>query len=263
MLNHADSLFGAGNYIGTENLYLSIVEQFPHTRSSISTLKELLDIEQYTENDFNALKEYYLTNDSINADSALSSVDAFLANRCDVQMENWSPAINWYENRIINPPSEVDSICAIIDLEALYLLMANDSTKSSYIGKLPQYKPTTVVRYRIYRDSLIALLPFKHKTKPLSDPMSSLKMNELLQNNPNPFSTSSDIWYKLAPNCNQASIKITDFTGRICNLIQLSDLSEGSHKVIVNAYSLNPGIYLYSLEVNGKITDTKKMVVIR
>ncbi len=263
MLNNADSLFGTGNYAEAENLYFSIVNLFPHTKSSQSALKELFDVEQYSENDYNTLKQYYLTNDSIHADTNLEKLGEFLANRCDVQMHNWSQAINWYENRIMNPPSDVDSICAIIDLEALYLLMENDSTKSSYIGKLPQYKPTTVVRYRIYRDSLIALLPFKHKTTPLPTPITSLKINELLQNNPNPFSTSSDIWYKLDPNCYQAFIKITDFTGRICNLIQLSEFSEGSHKVTIDAYTLNPGIYLYSLEVNGKITDTKKMVVIR
>ena len=81
-----------------------------------------------------------------------------------------------------------------------------------------------------------------------------------MQNSPNPFFTSTDIWYKLAPNCYQASIKITDLTGRICDRIQLSDLSKGSHKITVDAYSLNPGIYLYSLDVNGKTTDTKKMV---
>jgi hypothetical protein len=263
MLNNADSLFGTGNYTEAENIYFSIVDLFPHTKSSQSALKELFDVEQYSANNYNTLKQYYLINDSIHADTNLEKLGEFLANRCDVQMHNWSQAINWYENRIMNPPSDVDSICAIIDLEALYLLMENDSTKSSYIVKLPQYKPTTVVRYRIYRDSLIALLPFNHKTTPLTTPITSLKINELLQNNPNPFSTSSDIWYKIDPNCYQAFIKITDFTGRICNLIQLSEFSKGSHKVTIDAYTLNPGIYLYSLEVDGKITDTKKMVVIR
>jgi hypothetical protein len=263
MFNTADSLFLLGNYSGAKLLFVSLIEQYPGSSFAEAAMKNLFSLEQFSGNDYAGLKLYYLTNDSITADTNLGNLGEFLANRCDVKMQNWPQSISWYENRIMNPPSDVDSICAIIDLEALYLLMENDSTKSSYLGKLPQYKPTTVVRYRIYRDSLIALLPFKHPTTPLPTPMTSLKINELLQNNPNPFSTSSDIWYKLDPNCYQAFIKITDFTGRKCNSIKLSESSEGSHKVTIDAYSLNPGIYLYSLEVDGKITDTKKMVVIR
>ena len=132
-----------------------------------------------------------------------------------------------------------------------------------YIGKLPQYKPSSLNRYRTYRDSLIALLPLDHKKKPVIEPTSLLKVNELLQNTPNPFSATTDIWFKLAPNCYQVKIKITDNLGRTRNNIGFSDLSEGLHRITVDASGLTPGIYQYSLEVNGQLKDTKKMVVIR
>jgi len=262
MFNTADSLFSKGNYTSAKLLFESLIGQYPDSKFAEAAMKNLFSLEQFAGNDYAGLKQYYLTSDSIIADTNLEKLGEFLANRCDVEMQNWPQTIDWYENRILNPPSDADSICAIIDLEAVYLLMANDSTKSSYIGKLPQYKPTTVVHYRFYRDSLIALLPFKHKHKPLVDPMAKLNANTLLQNNPNPYSEKTDIWYNLGKNCNRAIIVITDYMGKICEKIELSDISEGTHKITIDASGLSPGIYLYSLEVNGRKTDTRKMVVI-
>jgi hypothetical protein len=263
MYNTADSLFANGNNTGAKLLFESLIEEYPDSKFAEAAMKNLFSLEQFAGNDYVGFKQYYLTNDSITADTNLEKVGEFLANRCDVQMQNWPQAIDWYENRIINPPSDVDSICAIIDLEDIYLLMENGGEKSSYIGKLPQYKPSSVNRYRTYRDSLIALLPFDHKKMPSKDPSAKLKANELMQNYPNPFSSTSDIWYKLAPNSNRVTIKITDNLGRIRNKINSPDISEGVHKITIDASRLTPGIYQYSLEVNGQTTDTKKMVVIR
>ncbi len=263
MLIAADSLFKLGNYEAAKSLYLSLVDLYPHTRYAQSALEELCDVEQYVDNDYYGLQQYYLNNDSITADTALQRIGEFLANRCDVLLQNWSQAIAWYENHILNPPSEVDSICAIIDLENIYLLMEQDSTKSTYIGKLPQYKPSSVRRFLQYRDSLIRLLPFDHKKKPSTYPLAGLRANSLMQNGPNPFSTSTDIWYKLGLSTSQATLTVSNYAGQICKTIVLSDLSEGTHKINFDASSLSEGVYLYSLEVNGRKTDTKKMVVLR
>jgi TolA-binding protein len=263
MYNSADSLFVSGNYVGAKNLYISLIEQYPKSKYSESALKELFYVEQYAGDDYSGLQQYYLTTDSITADPTLSVIAEFLTNRCDVQMKNWPQAISWYQNRIMNPPSDVDSICAIIDLGNIYILMENGGNKPVHIGTLPYYKPTAVNRYRTYRDSLIALLPFKHKKIPLNNQGAQLKTNELLQNEPNPFFTTSDIWYKLAPNCNRVTINITDYLGRIRRSIDPTDNSEGTHKITIDASGLTPGIYYYSLDVNGRKSDTKKMVVIR
>jgi hypothetical protein len=141
--------------------------------------------------------------------------------------------------------------------------MGEDSTKSFFSCKLPQYKPSSEIRFRLYRDSLLSLLPFDHKKAPSLNPTEGLKGNNLKQNGPNPFSTSTDIWYKLDPSSSQATITVCNYTGQTMEWIPLSDLSEESHKITFDASNLPAGIYLYSLEVNGNKTDTKKMVVIR
>ena len=57
----------------------------------------------------------------------LFNVAAFLATRCHVQERNWQPAIDWYEDRIENPPSYQDSVFAVIDLGDIHLMMAADT----------------------------------------------------------------------------------------------------------------------------------------
>lgn len=263
MFNTADSLFSTGNYTNAKILFKSLIEEYPDSRFAEAAMKDLFSLEQFAGNNYAGLKQYYLTNDSITADTNLEQLGEFMANRCDVKMHNWPQAINWYENRILNPPSNADSICAIIDLGEIYLLMENGGEKSTYTGKLPQYKPSSESHYRSYRESLLSLLPFKHKTKPLPDPLASHSMNELMQNNPNPFSTWTDIWYYLGPNTTQATLTINNCTGQICRRISLSDLTEGAHKYSLDASGLHAGIYFYSLDVSGQRTDTKKMVVMR
>jgi tetratricopeptide (TPR) repeat protein len=262
MFNMADSLFATGKYSSAKSEYISLIEEYPKSTFSGAALKELFSLEQYVDNNYDGLKQYYLTDDSIQADTILSAIADFLANRSDVRDKNWEQAIDWYENRIMYPPSDADSICAIIDLEDVYLQMNQDSTKSAYIGKLPQYKPTSHLQYRNYRDSLIRLLPFDHKKKSPPDPLAGLKANTLMQNGPNPFSSTTDIWYKLESTTNEAVIVVSNYAGQTYTRISLPDLSEGTHKITFDASSLAAGVYLYSLEVNGRKTDTKKMVVI-
>jgi len=179
-------------------------------------------------------------------------------------LEDLESAITWYEDKIQDPTSEVDSICAIIDLEAIYLQMDNGDNNATYVGRLQQYIPTSAEQYYSYRDSLLALIPFDHnKDGGLQKIIKGLKPGELLQNQPNPFSATTDIYYKLGSNCSRAELKITDNFGRIRKLIHLMDLTAGIHKVQFTPDELYRGIYQYSLVVDGKLTDTKKMVFLK
>ena len=263
MYKTGDSLFYAGNFVGAKNLYISLIEQYPKSRYSQATMKELFGVEQFATNDYQGLKHYYLTDDSIVADSILSKTGAFLANRCDVVLENFESAISWYEDKIQNSKFAEDSICAIIDLEAIYLQMDNGGQKEIHIGRLQQYIPTSQERYYSYRDSLLALMPFDHKKNFLEKKVNGLKPGELLQNQPNFFSITTDIYYKLASNCSYVDLEITDNLGRIRRMIHLTDITAGIHKVVFTPDELCSGMYQYSLLVDGNLTDTKKMVFIK
>lgn len=82
--------------------------------------------------------------------------------------------------------------------------------------------------------------------------------NVLYQNNPNPFKEQTVIRFKLADNIQEAAICIFDMTGKT---IKKLPISSGMESVSVGGYELGEGMFLYSLIVNGKEIDTKRMII--
>ncbi|MCW3070863.1 MAG: hypothetical protein JWO44_753 [Bacteroidetes bacterium] len=80
----------------------------------------------------------------------------------------------------------------------------------------------------------------------------------LYQNAPNPFSQQTSIGYFI-PVAQSASIMIFDLNGKF--MLERGINSFGKGAVIVNGNDLNAGMYVYSLIVDGKIIDTKRMIL--
>jgi hypothetical protein len=70
------------------------------------------------------------------------------------------------------------------------------------------------------------------------------------------------IYFKLLGAVN-ADIKIYDSWGRLKKVIPITNLTDGLQKITYSTSNLPSGIYEYALTINGKRTDTKKMVVMR
>ncbi|MEO8446745.1 MAG: T9SS type A sorting domain-containing protein [bacterium] len=84
----------------------------------------------------------------------------------------------------------------------------------------------------------------------------------LSQNFPNPFNPVTVINYQL-PAAGNVSLKIFDVSGReVVNLINEKQTS-GSYDVTFDAGNFSSGVYFYSLSVEGKNIDTKRMVVLK
>jgi hypothetical protein len=260
MFNTGMSDDSIGDYTDAKSVFQLLVETYPNSEYTPAAMKELFAIEPYAGDNFSGLKTYYLTNDSILADTALAELSGFLANDCNIQLQDWSDAIAWYENQIQNPVSATDSLFAVIDLGHLYLIMDSTGQKSTIIGSMIQYKPKSRAKYVKYRDSLIALLPFPKD--PLTKSINKLQNGQLLQNVPNPATSSTDIYFKLFSATN-AEIKIYDSWGILKQEIPITDLMDGTHKISFNTSILPAGVYEYSLYINERMTATKKMVVIR
>jgi len=81
----------------------------------------------------------------------------------------------------------------------------------------------------------------------------------LAQNIPNPFTNGTTINYTLPQQYSSAKIIITDKLGKKLKEINVSGRGNGSVKVAASA--LANGTYQYSLFVNGKLIDTKQMVL--
>ena len=83
--------------------------------------------------------------------------------------------------------------------------------------------------------------------------------NALLQNAPNPVRNTTTIRYSLPAGAGNAQLLLTDALGRTIKVIRLND----SGLVSVDVSSLSAGVYNYSLVIDGKTLQTRKMNVVR
>ncbi|MDD2635372.1 MAG: tail fiber domain-containing protein [Bacteroidales bacterium] len=81
----------------------------------------------------------------------------------------------------------------------------------------------------------------------------------LYQNNPNPFIENTNIKYYIPNESGNASIMIFNLQGSLLKTIYLHD--KGFGNIIINGGDFEAGMYVYSLIVNGKETDTKRMIL--
>jgi hypothetical protein len=90
-----------------------------------------------------------------------------------------------------------------------------------------------------------------------NEPVPTVSDAKLYQNTPNPFSTETKIAYRLPEKFSSANLYIYAMTG---SLVKTYPLDSTSDSVIVSAFELAPGTYIYTLVVNGQRVDTKKMI---
>ena len=249
-------------YIEATEGLKQIVEEYPETEFAKAAMKELFHIEEYTNNNYVELKDYYNENYVIQGDTSLSKLSDFLVNFCEIKLENYPTAIAWFENVIQNPESIEDSIFAIIDLGYTYFLMENGGLKAAYAGALTEHIPVSRKQFEEKRDYLLSLLPGDQMNETMKEGINSLKPGELLQNVPNPFGNSTQIWYKLE-NESYVDISIYNYSGQKVKTINEGIKSTGSHYMLFNANGLESGVYFYTISVNGMITDTKKMTILK
>jgi hypothetical protein len=83
----------------------------------------------------------------------------------------------------------------------------------------------------------------------------------LQQNTPNPFHENTTIHYSLPQNTRNGIITIIDIYGKLVNPFTISANSNG--QLLISGKELPAGTYQYSLIVNGKIVDNKKMMLLK
>ncbi|HEY2726954.1 MAG TPA: hypothetical protein VGI61_07260, partial [Parafilimonas sp.] len=99
-------------------------------------------------------------------------------------------------------------------------------------------------------------------TSSLSSQVVELGMNASLgQNAPNPFNNTTTINYVLPVNNGNAYISFIASNGQTLKQIRLS--GQGKCTLTVKANELLSGAYQYALIVDGKIIDTKQMVLVK
>lgn len=79
------------------------------------------------------------------------------------------------------------------------------------------------------------------------------------QNIPNPFDNSTLIPFRIPKDCNDASIMITNTS--TSEVISVIPISCNEDHLRIDAGNLASGVYSYTLYVDGKLVDTKQMVI--
>ncbi len=81
----------------------------------------------------------------------------------------------------------------------------------------------------------------------------------LEQNIPNPFSQSTTIQYYVPKRVKVAVMQIADVNG---NVLQTAEITQrGADSIVIQTADLSWGTYFYSLILDGKVFETKKMIV--
>jgi len=252
------SYFAEEDYINAKSSFMDIVENYPQSIFSIAALHELFALEHYTNGDFAALHDYYAT--FTPADSALFDVADFLATRCNVVIQNWQPAIDWYEERIENPPSYQDSVFAVIDLGDIHLMMENDSLKSARVFRFPNIKPESRQQYEENKSALLATLPKLDQPRPQHPLAGTGKKGVLNQNIPNPAKESTTIVYDVIEE-GSVHLRIYNQLGQLLQDLPQGTQKPGSYRLEVSLVGMPAGVYHYVLFVEGEKADGKKLIV--
>jgi hypothetical protein len=79
------------------------------------------------------------------------------------------------------------------------------------------------------------------------------------QNIPNPFSNETVISYNLPQQVNSASLVVYDLSGKQITSFPITE--KGTSSITISSEKLAAGIYIYSVMADGKILDSKRMVV--
>ena len=87
----------------------------------------------------------------------------------------------------------------------------------------------------------------------------ALDVPALEQNDPNPFTQTTVVRYTLPESVKSAFLYIYDLNGTQIDQKTLQD--RGKSSVTLEAESLAPGMYLYALVADGKVIDTKRMII--
>ena len=96
-------------------------------------------------------------------------------------------------------------------------------------------------------------------TTPSDAPGMRLMQTELFQNMPNPFNEKTEIPCTIAEDVKRATLYVYDMSGK-----QLSEYpidGRGKTAITIEGGSLDAGMYLYSLIADGKVIDTKRMIL--
>lgn len=108
-----------------------------------------------------------------------------------------------------------------------------------------------------YLETKVKDLKLKNASSDVIEP--SIDKNLLKQNVPNPFTEETRIEFYISENVSSAQLYIYDLQGKQVKSMTVAERYSGS--AIIQGSELQPGMYKYALIADGKLIDTKTMVL--
>lgn len=215
-----------------------------------------------------------------------------------VRAENFNGVSDWSETRIFTPvkpfikilyPNGGESIYSRGNLNILWetnvtdyfqVSLHNDedfvlSISGGVISRYGyQWDIDNIIpnadNYRIKVSSLSdrSLMDFSDSTFSFIDTITEIvdaespQIFSLDQNFPNPFNPKTHITFAL-PEAGYTELKVFTMNAEIIEVLMSEYLSEGSYTIDFEADGLSSGVYLYAIYIDGKMMDTKKMLLMK
>ena len=85
---------------------------------------------------------------------------------------------------------------------------------------------------------------------------------ELHQNYPNPFNNETNISFSISENA-EIDLSVFNTKGEKVKNICNERLDKGFHNYSFKADDVKSGVYFYKLMINGKLSETRKMIYLR
>lgn len=86
-----------------------------------------------------------------------------------------------------------------------------------------------------------------------------MNFSGLYQNNPNPFDKQTTIRFEIPQTVQNAQLHICNMAGNLLKTIPINQ--KGAGKIVISANEFAAGMYLYTLVMDGRMIDTKQMLL--
>ncbi len=250
------------NYTASETIFQQIITIYPNTNEAATSIRGLLFIENYTDQDYVALRSY-IDNIQIGEDTSLFKAKEDVKTKSYMKDMDYLTAIDRLETIINNSQIPDDVVMAMIDEGYCYMELAEGGD-----GGLPvncTVKTATFDDYQAKVRELESQFSFYleedyQNTTPIAGNILSLT------NFPNPFNPTTTISFDLASE-SDVSIIVYNVKGQKVKQLMNEHLSIGQHSIEwdgkdSNNKSIASGIYFYKISA-GKSTSMKKMLLLK
>ncbi|MEO1652530.1 MAG: tail fiber domain-containing protein [Bacteroidota bacterium] len=133
---------------------------------------------------------------------------------------------------------------------------ANGILAVNYDGLIPVLMEALKAQQAQISQLELKLHQVSHSVDAISD---ETETGALFQNRPNPFGTSTIIPFAIPETANSARIIISDLRGKLIKSYPITQKGKG--EIQLDAHSLEGGMYLYTLLIDGEMVDTKRMLM--